>query len=344
MESAEKENMDTVIRNYLEGLASNEEIKKLGIWIESSEDNKKYYQQIKNLWDGSDKTNSSVNVDVNLAFGQVLNRIEKKPEGKKWIGILQKAAAILLLPLVISGYFMGTLNESKKENTAVAFNEIYASPGTRSKVVLPDGTVVWLNSGSKLRYPDKFISAERNVSLSGEAYFEVKSDKSHPFIVEAKDFKIRATGTSFNVQALATENEINVSLLSGKVEVKNSLDQQLASLTPNQQFSFNTQTGTSETFSGDLYEFVAWKDGRIVFRNKPMSEVVKKISQHYNVEIELRGKQLQDYRYRATFEEESLNEILKLLRMSSPIKYSEVDRVLLPNGTFSKRKIIISPL
>ncbi|NJO68090.1 MAG: DUF4974 domain-containing protein [Bacteroidetes bacterium] len=100
----------------------------------------------------------------------------------------------------------------------------------------------------------------------------------------------------------------------------------------------------SHTVNGDIYKYIAWKDGRLVFRNEPLADVVKKISQIYNVDIELQGKELQNYRYRATFEEESLFEILKLLKLSSPIQYREVKREIMPNGTFTKRKIIIFPL
>jgi ferric-dicitrate binding protein FerR (iron transport regulator) len=347
MESIENENVESLIRQYLDGMASAEEVKALGNWVESSEENRKYFQQVKNLLDVTDIRNSKMKIDVDNAFEDVLNRIEEKPQGKTWVKTMQKIAAILLIPLVISGYFLGRKTEHKSDNSSVAYNEIYASLGTRSKVVLADGSKVWLNSGSKLRYPDKFTSNDRIVFLTGEAYFEVQSDVNRPFIVQTKQINVRATGTSFNVQAIDSDQEVNVSLLSGKVTVNKSNEgkvETLINLLPNQRFSFNIQTGSSQTFSGDLYEFIAWKDGRLVFRNKPLNEVVKRISQHYNIDIELRGSELQDYRYRATFEEESLNEILKLLKMSSPIKYTEVSRVRLSDSTFSKRKIIISPL
>lgn len=348
MYTTENEKMDAFIRKYLEGTASEEEIKALVDWIEQSEENKNYYQQIKNIWELSDSENLKIKVNAEKAFDKILNRIEEKPEKIRWIKIMQKAAAILLLPLVLSGYFLGRGSLQETGNGSITYNEIFAALGTRSKIVLSDSSTIWLNSGSKLKYPDKFIDRNRTVYLSGEAFFEVRSDVSRPFIVQTKNIHVKATGTSFNVQSLESEPEVNVSLLSGKVEINKTDEdnrvQTLIDLLPNQQFSYDTQTSSSSTFSGDLYEFVAWKDGRLVFRNKPLSEVVKKISQHYNIDIELRGIELQDYSYRATFEEESVDQILKLLELSSPVKCSEVKRVLLPDGTFSKRKILISPL
>jgi ferric-dicitrate binding protein FerR (iron transport regulator) len=254
----------------------------------------------------------------------------------------------LIVPLALSGYFIGKNTANISKGPSVSYNEIYSSWGTRSTISLPDGSRVWLNSGSKLRYPDKFSSRSRLVYLTGEAYFEVNSDESKPFIVQTKQISVKATGTKFNVQALESEHEVKVSLVSGRVAVNKGhngmVEKTLSQLSPNEMFSYDLATGASHTFSGDLYEFIAWKDGRLVFRNRPLSEVIRKISQHYNVDIELRGKELQDYRYRATFEEESINEILKLLQMSSPIKYYEVRRKPLANGTFSERKIIITPL
>jgi ferric-dicitrate binding protein FerR (iron transport regulator) len=94
----------------------------------------------------------------------------------------------------------------------------------------------------------------------------------------------------------------------------------------------------------DTYKYIAWKDGKLIFRNEPLDEVVKKIGQVFNVDIELQGNSLQDYRYRATFEDESLTEILKLLEISSPISFKEIKRVPLADGSFPRKKVIVFPV
>jgi ferric-dicitrate binding protein FerR (iron transport regulator) len=230
-------------------------------------------------------------------------------------------------------------------NNEAVYNEIYATDGTRSALKLADGSLVWLNSGSSLKYPDKFIRGDRNVFLKGEAYFEVHSDKSHPFVVQTSTMRVRATGTKFCVSAYANDREAEVTLLHGNVSVTsqtgNKKNEVISEMKPNQHLALDTLSGKIKINIEDGYKYIAWKDGKLIFRNEPFSNVVKKISQLYKVDIELQGNELQDYRYRATFEDESLSEILKLLKLSSPINYKEIKRQRLPDGSFSKRKIII---
>jgi ferric-dicitrate binding protein FerR (iron transport regulator) len=109
----------------------------------------------------------------------------------------------------------------------------------------------------------------------------------------------------------------------------------------NQHFSFNKANGTTSIINVDTYKYISWKDGKLVFRNEPLSQVVLKISQVFNIDIEIKGKEIQNYCYRATFQDESLVEILKLLKMSSPIDYIEVKRDPLPDGSFPRKKVII---
>ena len=111
----------------------------------------------------------------------------------------------------------------------------------------------------------------------------------------------------------------------------------------NQHLTFDKSTGAVSVVNEDTYKYIAWKDGKLVFRNEPLSEVAKRISQVFNIDIEIRGKEIENYSYRATFQDESLAEILKLLKISSPINYYEVKRNPLPDGSFPRKKVIIYP-
>jgi len=226
------------------------------------------------------------------------------------------------------------------------YNEIFAAFGTRSAIKLSDGSSVWLNSGSKIRYPDRFTGDDRTVYLEGEAYFEVESNLKKPFIVETSSIIVRSTGTKFNVSGYNTSEKVKVTLVSGKVEVgmiddKNNYNK--SQLNVNQHLSFDRTNGTSSIKTVDTYKYISWKDGKLIFRDEPLSNVVKRIGQVFNVDIELRGEEIQNYSYRATFQDESLEEILKLLKMSSPIDYIEVKRDPLPDGSFPRKKVIIFP-
>jgi ferric-dicitrate binding protein FerR (iron transport regulator) len=337
--------IEILIARCISGEASAEEYKELHQWIEASKENFAVVQQYKNIWDNSEDKEKLKMIDVNKSYQNVIKRVDKKSSFSTIWKYWRNIAAILLIPLIAGNimYLLIGSDDSVKEEKPV-YNEIYASFGTRSAIKLPDGSSLWLNSGSSLRYPDKFMDDERRVFLNGEAYFEVESNPKKPFIVETSSVSVRATGTKFNVSGYDNDNETDVTLVSGKVEVKMTDDlfnQNTSELKENQHLTFIKNEGTSSIITGDTYKYVSWKDGKLIFRDEPMSYVVKKLCQVFNVDIELQGDELQNYRYRATFKDESLEEILKLLKISSPVDYTEVRRDPLPDNTYPKKKIII---
>lgn len=343
MNTYDYEEIDLLIIRCLEQVAPAEEKEMLESWLKTSPTNSAYFSQIKNIWEASGRKFTPASISTERALQKVIANISANERRSFW-QYWQKAAAILIIPLLVGGYWWGRRASDKSDSNPVSYNEVFAAYGTRSALKLADGSKVWLNSGSSLRYPDRFTEKSRNVYLNGEAYFEVQSDTEHPFVVETASLNVVATGTSFNVMAYHADSTTDISLVTGNVNVlKASGNMELISaLKPNQHLSFNIKNGNVNlTDDSDIERFTAWKDGKLIFRNEPLSAVVKKISNLYNVEIEIRGEELKQYRYRATFQEESLGEILKLLKLSSPIDYKEITRNPLPDGTFPERKIII---
>jgi len=242
-------------------------------------------------------------------------------------------------------FWMYSGNSFKKANSNITYNNVVAAFGTFSLLELPDGSKVWLNSGSSLRYPDKFINADRTVYLIGEAYFEVHSDEAKPFMVNTPFFTVKATGTKFNVRAEKNFRAPSVTLVDGKVAIRKPNSDKskglITFLQPSQHMIYDTLTGHVTIQTEDTYKHFAWKDGKLVFRNDNISEVARRISLQYNVDIEIKGNKIKRYRYRATFENEPLSELLRLLKISSPIDYLEIKPKVLPDGSFTRRKIII---
>jgi ferric-dicitrate binding protein FerR (iron transport regulator) len=348
MEVKHQEDILALIAKILAGLANSVETAQLKEWIESSKDNKQYFEQVKNIWDASDKHIDSKKIDTARALGMVHSRILKVSSKRTFWYYWQKVAAIILLPLAFGALLLIYLNSNKTiSSNEIVYSEVFAAFGTRSLVTLADSTMVWLNSGSSLRYPNKFNNKKRKVFLKGEAYFEVNSDVSRPFIVETLTLQIKATGTKFNVQEYDLYPVTEVALISGKVFVNESGNNQnpqlISELYPNQHLSYNRQTKVKSITNEDVYRFIAWKDGKFIFRDEPLDKVLDKISAIFNVDIELQGKELKDYRYHATFQDESLEEILKLLKLSAPICFTELKRNPLPDGSFPKKKVIVFP-
>jgi ferric-dicitrate binding protein FerR (iron transport regulator) len=238
-------------------------------------------------------------------------------------------------------------NYIKRDDTFISNKSLSSAFGTIATVDLPDGTKVWLNSGSSISYPETFTDNVRSVNLTGEAYFEVKSDPYHPFYVKADGLVVKATGTKFSVMAYEKSGIKSVALAEGKVAVK-TLDyknkEQIVNLKPSQSLRFDRANGHADILNEDIYKHYAWKDGKMVFRNDPLSEVANRISLQYNVDVEIRGEHVKQYRYYATFQKESLREVFDLLKISSPFDYKIVNQIVLPDGTFSRKKVIIYPI
>jgi ferric-dicitrate binding protein FerR (iron transport regulator) len=344
--SQEEHILDLIIR-YLECRAAREEISELSEWIKYSEANKAYYEQVINIWDASSKNIDVKKINPSRAWKEVNKKTGTRTlRSKVWL-YWQRAAAIIIIPFALGVLFFSYQKEELEVNLIQepVYNEVYAAFGTRSALKLADGSLVWLNSGSSLRYPDRFINKERVVFLSGEAYFEVESDEEKPFIVETPTISVVATGTKFNVLDYSDEQYAEVTLIEGEVDVNKpgsiKNPEVLSNLDVNQHMWYDKGTGLTEVQIDETYKYISWKDGKLIFRNEPMGEVVRKIGQVFNVDIEIHDPKLKEYRYWATFQDESLEEILKLLSQSSPIDYKELKREPLADGYFPKKKVIL---
>ena len=210
---------------------------------------------------------------------------------------------------------------------------------------MPDGSEVWLNSGSKLIYPHYFTVAHRKVQLTGEAYFKVQADKERRFDVQLPNgLTAAAYGTEFNINAYEDDNDIEIILASGKLKIISSEKEQTCDLQPSQQAVYNKGTKTLLASDANIYLKTAWKDGIIVFRRSGMDEIINRLSKHFNVDIELRGEELHSYEYSATFTTESIGEILRLLEKSAPIQCRIIEPKQNRDFSFTKRKIIIQTI
>jgi ferric-dicitrate binding protein FerR (iron transport regulator) len=269
-----------------------------------------------------------------------IDREENKRKGNRFISVFQKIAAILIIPLILS--FLAIFYfQSKTVTTETAFAEIQCPLGVRTKFTLPDGTTGFLNSGSTLEYPVQF-SNDRKVKLTGEAFFDVHHDAEHPFIVNTANLSTKVLGTQFNVIAYGTENSEEIILEQGSVEIYSKQGEKLATLQPDQRLALNTATRQYKTNRVEAEQYVSWTEGKLVFRNESMQLVADRLGRWYNVEFEIEDEELLNYAFRATFIDEQLEEVLKLLARTAPLKYKEIKRETLNDDTYKKRKFIVS--
>lgn len=345
MTTFKKENIEKIER-FIEGKANEAE----KVWIESQfmdgEENFALRNTLENDWFRMVKEESESEGELIHLLDRVHHIIRKnelknsqKP-GRKLLHYYMRAAAIMLLPLLLAGglLFNSIVNKNKTVSDQQVSSIIYAPIGARIKFSLPDGSKGMLNSGSTLTYSLPF-SANRQVRLKGEAWLEVNHDEKHPFEINTGNSTVKVLGTSLNVSAYPEEKYVEVVLLKGSVEFLNNENNEKVRMTPSERLIFK-DGNISQSFT-DPTKYNAWTEGKLVFRGDPMEEVARRIERWYNVKIVLADSALEKYSFRATFEDDKIEEVLKFLAMTSPIKYSITPRTLLADGTYEKQIITI---
>jgi transmembrane sensor len=186
--------------------------------------------------------------------------------------------------------------------------------GERAKVVLSDGTQIWLNAGSKLKYPAAFKGDTREVYLTGEAFFDVAKDKKHPFIIHTDKMDTKVLGTSFNVQAYPDHATQEVSVLTGRVNVKSTVTEENVYVTPGQKVVFKSKCNKLKAFTDiPMNSISLWRKNIIVFEDSPLPEVIATINRNYNVNVQIENKNLNNLKISAYFKELPVDQVLALV-------------------------------
>lgn len=281
-------------------------------------------------WKGLD--NQEIVVDemqMLIVKNQILSRINQtqKTRGKvlpifpvKWGNYLMRVAAVLFIPLLLGSLFtFYFMNKRMNSPEATVMQQIMVTPGSRVHFILPDQSEVWLNSGSSLAFATNMKQQdERIVKLSGEGYFKIAHDKKHPFLVETEKFNVKALGTSFDVSNYVNENQISSTLEEGSIAIIGHNGKELARLHPGQKAILDKSTNTLNVLDVETDQTTSWKDGRLIFRDTPVTEVKRQLERWFNCQIHLDPTLLNmNIKYTATIQDETLGEVLKMMKLST---------------------------
>ncbi len=232
------------------------------------------------------------------------------------------AAAVVLF--VVS--FTLVSNYLSNRNAKSEYFAIYVPKAEKSRLTLPDGSRVWVNSETEIKYSNQFNTKERDIILSGEAYFEVAKNEELPFNVVANGARIKVTGTKFNVKGYSDERKVETVLVEGRVELSRVGDRSGRSieLRPGDKATMNLENSRVAISREDVMDDVAWKDGKLVFRNIPLNEVCKTLKRHFGADIILAGdtESLQNHPFTFTIENETMPMVLEYLCKAAPLMYS----------------------
>ncbi|MEN7546945.1 FecR domain-containing protein [Rapidithrix thailandica] len=240
--------------------------------------------------------------------------LKRKP---LWKGI---AAAVTVILISVYGFWQFKRTEVPEP---VAWEEVVTQSGQKKVVKLPDGTKITLNAESQLSYPNVFSDTLREVRLVGEAYFEVQKDTGKPFIVHTGDLDTKVLGTSFNVRAFPADQEVEVALEEGKVQVSATTGVAFTPviLEPNQQLIFEKQRHTGRVEGFDPLQTTGWRQNAFVFENAPLKEVLKILERQYGVSFIVDVALIRACQVNARFEEDSFITILQVLTTAAELNY-----------------------
>lgn len=313
-----------ILIKYLDGTLPEDERIQVDDWVAGSPENKKLLEQIYFTLQVTDRLRVMDSVDPEMALVRFKSRVRKQNKKvslrRSW-QMMQRVAAVLFIPvLVLSAYFFMQIGQER-----VRMVEVRTNPGVVSTFDLPDGTKVWLNAGSSLKYPENFWPECRQVELTGQGYFEVTKNPKKPFIVKVDPvYSVEVLGTRFDVSAYDDDEIVSTTLVEGSVRLNLSqangkVVHQL--LKPDERADFTRVGGKLSITSVNADNNVAWRNGEIIFRNNSMEQVLKTLTRHYNVKFNVKDKEVLNAIITARFKNEQLPQVMEYIKLASNIKF-----------------------
>ena len=289
------------------------------IWIEVLAEHEKTFSTSQNF-------SSSPKVQERLAKIRLHISTISGNSSKRYLSLRRKLIpwAAIAATLLIALVFYSQLQDTVKQNIFPVKQELLFVGQQTQKVNTPDGSEVWINSNSTFKYPSEFSDKQREVILEGQGFFNVKKNPDNPFVVHAGNLKIKVLGTSFDVQSYREEEDVIVTLATGKIEIELATGKpaQKAVLIPGEQFIYNKSLNKYTIKNVDPYTSYAWKDGLLLFDQQPLSKVVKALERSYGVVLVFENKQLGSRRITFRGKNENLDDIMEILSFTAGFSYA----------------------
>lgn len=350
-----------LVIKHFSGELSEVEKKKLFEWVYSSTANEKHFYNLKDVWETAQYEKITKNAHTNEEWDKFLVKaIKEESDNYKRklvsIQIMKKVlqiAAIIIITFGV-GFFANKLIPPKQDYTTI--NVPY---GAKSQIELADGSQIWINSGSKLTYPDNLNQKEVNLYLEGEAFFDIVKNKKRALNVNTSTISIKVQGTAFNVRSYEDDDDVETTLVRGSISVTGSVgtksivkpivlkpNQQATLIKGSQDFQVKEMGKDQDTIISpkkvaektipekpslsikdkvDVNEFISWKNNQLVFKSQRFDELLMTMERWYDVDIVLEDKELSSSIYTGAFDKETIEQAMNALSLSLPFKY-EIDK------------------
>lgn len=306
------------------GVSSQDEDAEIQDLLSESKSNRAELEKVREITSLDMELERMSEIDTARGYERMMGKVRRKSKRAYTRQIMMKACAVMALPLLISVTVLSVMTSSlKKQLDSRGWQEIKAAPGTIASVELPDRSKVWLNSGSTLRYPSRFRKGKREVQMEGEAYFEVQADKKNPFCVETPSgLEAVAYGTRFNVTSYPDDENVETTLAEGSVSLCIG-DEEKCRLNPGECGLYIKGKNQLRIEQANVYEKTVWIEGKTVFRNATVEEVFERLGRKYNVDFIIHDpyRLSENYRFRITFKDETIQQVMSYLKLAAPIRY-----------------------
>ncbi len=329
------------IWDLVTGESSEAEKQRVLAEIESDQEARKAYNELKNTWALLSSTNQMSEVEVNDMYERFRKQNKLISSSTRFRAIdLLKYAAVFAFGILITcaALFFTPLKEITVDSKILS-TTVVGEKDQISKIILPDSSEVWVNSNSKITYSNRFGIDNRNIGLVGQAFFHASKNKLLPMVVIANNLKIKVLGTRFDVCAYPEDKLVKVVLESGKVELDevkgNSLHYELK---PGEMATCNTESNKVTISKVETRIYTAWKDGLMIFRDDPMAVVISQLERRFNIEVVVKDQEIYKSVFTATINNEPLDKILKAMEFSCSMKATLVR----DSGGSQKLKVILS--
>ncbi len=353
----DKKHIQYLLEKHSSGSISSEDVAELYQLLNHQDSTNDVESYSNSIWAKSQSGptfNSYPKVWENISRSLPLNSSESIAPLYKNIGLqLLKYAAIIIFSVGLTWLYFSI--KEKGIQGQVAFNDYRVPYGSKSSLILPDGTKIWMNSGSRIRYPEKFAEKDRTIYLEGEAFFDVTHNPKRPFIVKTSDINIKVYGTRFNVKSFPEESIIETALLSGSIEIErtNAAGKVLNNIKmlPNQIVSYSKKKGdfvsdetskktpedhkmVSIVYPGKVKEVkpiaavtfielvTSWKDEKLIFKKENIQSIIIKMQRWYDVKITLQNEDLRKCIFTGTFDKETVEQALDALKLTYPFTFT----------------------
>lgn len=313
------------IENVISGVSTKEEAREVAYWFSSSVEGQQCLSDMldKDAFLMEEELNDPRNTISSYRSDVLLAKINRQISRKKTIRLALGVAAVLL-PLVLMTGFMLRLGSRYDLFGNGHYAEIYVPKGEKMQLLFQDGSRAYLNSDTRVRYPEKFALLNREIFLEGEAYFQVAANKKRPFVINTGETSVKVLGTSFNVNAYKDNREIRVVLDEGEIifAVRNNEYK----LNPGQKFIYDTENKQLYLVNvRDSGEESLWKSNYIRLDDTPLEETLKVLDRKFDIPFKVLDKQALAYSFNLLTEDKSLNYILNELEKIAPIKFIEAN-------------------